>query len=93
MVREAFISEADAKDIAAKYEIAQSTLSEWKKEALSGKDSKRGRELEKKLARGNLKRQLRGKQGFTTGEKTLLTISVERVFTLPGEKCLTFPSF
>jgi len=50
VVKEAFTSETDAKDIAAKYEISPSTLSEWKRDALSGKDTKRVKELEKKLA-------------------------------------------
>ena len=55
VVREAFTSTDDAKDIAAKYEISPSTLSEWKKEALSGKDSKRVKELEKQLEEANAK--------------------------------------
>lgn len=57
VVREAFTSGSDAKDIAAKYEIAPSTLSEWKKEALSGKDSKRVKELEKRLAEMEAERE------------------------------------
>lgn len=50
VVQEAFSSNLDARDIAAKYEISPSTLSEWKRDALSGKDTKRVKELEKKLA-------------------------------------------
>jgi len=50
VVKEAFTSGSDAKDIAAKYEISPSTLSEWKKDVLSGNDTKKVKELEKKLA-------------------------------------------
>lgn len=53
VVREACGSTEDAKEVAAKYEISPSTLSEWKKEALSGKDSKRVKELEKQLVDAN----------------------------------------
>ena len=50
VVRDAFTSGVEAKDIAAKYEISPSTLSEWKKDALSGKDTKPVKELKKKVA-------------------------------------------
>jgi len=53
VVREAFSSTEDSKEVAAKYEISPSTLSEWKKDALSGKDSKRVKELERQLVDAN----------------------------------------
>ena len=58
VVREAFSGSEEAKDVAAKYEISPSTLSEWKKEALSGKDSKRVKELEKQLKEANEKNEV-----------------------------------
>ena len=46
------------KDVAAKYDISPSTLSEWKKEALLGNDSKRVKQLEKQLEEANAKNEV-----------------------------------
>jgi len=76
VVRDAFTSEADVKDIATKYEISPSTLSEWKRDALSGKDIKRVKELGKKLAESEAKNDVLlmvlGKKGSDHWEDSVM---------------------